>query len=314
MAACVLAAAGTGVYGWIFALFLLASLGAPGSQLGGSKAIAAWFPPGRRGAAMGVRQTGVPLGGLIAALLLPLVAVRSGWASGLTLAGTVTLGSVLAFALFYREPPRDVIPSPRPSPRHLLQDRNFLSATGYAFVFVCAQGCSTSYLALYLHEEAGMSAVRAGTYLALLQVGGVAGRIGWGAVSDRVGRRTPVMRLVGLVCVGSSAAMAFVGRGTPGAGVALLAVLLGASAMGWNGLHLTYITESVGLGGAATGIGASLTIAFVGAFLAPPLFGLAADLTGSYRYSWLALAAWAAVGTAMALLVREPRRGAGENK
>ena len=129
-----------------------------------------------------------------------------------------------------------------------------------------------------------------------------------------MGRKRPVMRHVGMVCDGTSAAMVLVARCQPGEGMALLAVLLGASAMGWNGLHLTYITESVGLGGAATGIGASLTIAFVGAFLAPPLFGLAADLTGSYRYSWLALAAWAAVGTAMALLVREPRRGAGENK
>jgi sugar phosphate permease len=48
-------------------LFLLASIGAASSAPGGSKAIAAWFPSSRRGGAMGIRQTGVTIGGLAAA-------------------------------------------------------------------------------------------------------------------------------------------------------------------------------------------------------------------------------------------------------
>jgi cyanate permease len=52
-------------------------------------------------------------------------------------------------------------------------------------------------------------------------------------------------------------------------------------------------------------MGLSLTIAFAGMFLVPPLFGLVADLTGSYAVSRLALAGWVALGTALGLLVRE---------
>ena len=32
----------------------------------GSKAIVKWFPPQRRGLAMGIRQTGIPIGGALA--------------------------------------------------------------------------------------------------------------------------------------------------------------------------------------------------------------------------------------------------------
>jgi dipeptide/tripeptide permease len=54
---------------------------------------------------MGVRQTGVTIGGLLAAFLLPPVAVRFGWEAGLGLGAGVTLLTVLLFALFYRELP-----------------------------------------------------------------------------------------------------------------------------------------------------------------------------------------------------------------
>src|SRR5439155_26212244 len=41
---------------------------------GGPKTIIHWFAPNRRGTALGIRQTGVPLGGVVASLLLPGIA------------------------------------------------------------------------------------------------------------------------------------------------------------------------------------------------------------------------------------------------
>lgn len=296
-------------------LFLLASIGAASSAPGGSKAIAAWFPSSRRGGAMGIRQTGVTIGGLAAAFLLPPVAVRFGWEAALGLGAGVTLVTVLLFALFYRELPEVVDKSadsypPRVLLGSIVRDRGFLATTGYAFVLMGVQGSAASYLTLSLHEEVGLSVVAAGAFLAVFQVGGIAGRIGWGVVSDKIGRRGPVMLLVGLVAMGSCLAMASVGEGTVIPLVAALAFLLGLSAMGWNGLYLTRLSESVPMHAAATAMGASLTIAFVGMFLASPLFGLAADLTGSYGASWLGLAGWTVVGIALGFLAREPHEGA----
>jgi MFS family permease len=157
-----------------------------------------------------------------------------------------------------------------------------------------------------LHEEVHLSVVGAGAFLAVFQVGGIAGRIGWGVVSDRVGRRRPVLLLVGLIAMGSCLAMTFAGEETVIPLVVIFAFLLGCSAMGWNGVYLTLLSESVPIHAAATAMGASLTIAFVGMFLAAPLFGLVADLTGSYGASWLGLAGWATFGIALVLLAREP--------
>ena len=52
---------------------------------------------------------------------------------------------------------------------------------------------------------------------------------------------------------------------------------------------------------------AETIVTFVGMFAVPPVFGLIADHTGTYAWSWLALAAWAAVGVVISLAVRDSR-------
>jgi MFS transporter, ACS family, hexuronate transporter len=317
MALLVLWATQFSAFAWLLIFFLLASLGASSSAPGGSKAIAAWFPRSQRGGAMGVRQTGVTIGGLMAAFLLPPVAIGFGWGVGLQLAAGIAFFTVLCFALFYRELPTEAgeratgrATSPRVPVSSIVRNPSFLATTGYAFVLMGVQGSAASYLTLSLHEEVRLSVVAAGAFLAVFQVGGIAGRVGWGFISDRVGRRGPVMLLVGLVAMVSCLAMAFAGEKTAIPLVAILAFLLGCSAMGWNGLYLTFLSESVPIHAAATAMGASLTISFVGMFFASPLFGLVADLTGSYGASWLGLAGWITIGIALGLLAREPQESA----
>ncbi len=43
------------------------------AQPGGSKAVVKWFPSHHRGLAMGIRQTGIPIGGAVASATLPLL-------------------------------------------------------------------------------------------------------------------------------------------------------------------------------------------------------------------------------------------------
>src|SRR5207302_5191985 len=91
-----------------------AAVGASAASPGGTRALAAWFRPGQRGTAMGIRQTGVTVAGVVAALLLPPIAVALSWrAAFLTVAGLALL-SIAAFALFYREPA--AVPGPAGAP------------------------------------------------------------------------------------------------------------------------------------------------------------------------------------------------------
>src|SRR5215470_10207168 len=64
-----LAIARSGGFWGLVASCLVLGLGNGVQNPAGSAAIMRWFPPRQRGAAMGIRQTGVPLGGMLAASL-----------------------------------------------------------------------------------------------------------------------------------------------------------------------------------------------------------------------------------------------------
>src|SRR5207247_267351 len=69
------------------------------------RAVVEWFPPRERGIAMGVKQTGLTLGGLAAALTLPLIARAWSWRHALATAGLLSLASATLVAIFYRSQP-----------------------------------------------------------------------------------------------------------------------------------------------------------------------------------------------------------------
>src|SRR2546430_9022281 len=80
------------------ALFFIASLGAAFAATGGPKTIIRWFAPNRRGTALGIRQTGVPLGGVVASVLLPAIAVAGDWRLATR---CVAIAAVLVAILFW---------------------------------------------------------------------------------------------------------------------------------------------------------------------------------------------------------------------
>jgi len=307
MAAFLLIAAQMSDFRGLFTALLLASLGAAASSPGGTKVVAAWFRVRQRGLALGVRQTGVTLAGVTAAVLLPPVVVRYGWPAAFRLVAVMALGATVAFVLLYREPAAEAPTGVTWSDlRLLLGNQTFLRATAYAWVFMGALASAVGYLGLSVHEGSGLSAVEAGRVLAVLQLGGIAGRIGWGALSDRMQRRVPAMILAGVLAAISSAAMALAHGHRDIVLLGVLAFLLGSSVMGWNALYITLASEAVPARAAASALGAGFTVSFTGMFIVAPIFGFLADLTGGYVLPWSALALWCAIGTAVGLGLREP--------
>lgn len=296
----------------LFWALVPAAVGAAAATPGGTRALTAWFEPRVRATAMGIRQTGVTVAGVVAAVLLPPVAVALGWrAAFLTVAGLSLLG-ILAFALLYRDPQVERRPArSRIDLAGLVRSPVWLAATAYGWVFMGALGCAVAYLAVSLHEDAGLHPVHAGLVLAVLQVGGIAGRLGWGLLSDLTGSRGLAMTLSAGVAVVACASMAAFGHGgAPIPALGAVAFLLGLSCLGWNALYITLSAEAVPLRSAASAVGAGATITFGGLLAIPPVFGMIADATGSYAWSWLALAVWALLGTLLGLAVRD-RRPAG---
>ncbi|MCM2252566.1 MAG: MFS transporter, partial [Ramlibacter sp.] len=170
-----------------------------------------------------------------------------------------------------------------------------------SFLFSAVQVSVTAYMVTYLHESLGMTLLAAGAALSVSQLAGVVGRIGWGAVADRgLGPRHTLMLLAVLMVVGS-VLTALLQAGWPTALIWAIVALLGASAIGWNGVYLATVARQAPPGQAGAATGATLLFTFMGVVCGSPAFGALAGATGSYRVAVAALALPAAV--ALGLLI-----------
>ena len=284
---------------------------------GASKAIMDWFPVGARATAMGVKQTGYPVAGILMASTLPVLALAMGWRAAIALVGTLIVAGGIAAAALYREPPQAMRvaergPSMRAGLREVIRNRNLWVLGAVATLLVTAQLALVAYLALYFSEivlvplfpNEHTRIVAAGGFLALCQAGGVAGRVLWGLASDRMlrGRRMPLLALIGAVAGLMALLMGYLAPGFPLWLVSVQVFVYGATALGWNGLYHALIVETAGRKHAAMGVGLCMTLSQAGTVGGPPLFGLVVDLTGSYQTAWLALCCLSVGGALVAAL------------
>ena len=282
-------------YGPFLALLVLGGFGFSVLNPATGRAVVEWFPPRERGVAMGVKQTGLTLGGLAAALVLPPIARATSWHRALTAAGLVSLASAILVAIFYRS--RSVHQSGGPAERPRLSELGeFLQRPPILVVFGCglalslAQSSLMAYFVLYAKDSFDVSAVRAAQFLAIAQIGGTVSRVLWGVVSDRSfgGRRRP-----GVVASAAIVAVAYatlaLGSVLPTWLVYPLAFVAGAGAFGWVGLYFALVAEIGGPRHAGLLTGAATACSWSGTLIGPPVFGLVLEATGGYATSWLIL-------------------------
>ncbi|HEY3122217.1 MAG TPA: MFS transporter [Vicinamibacteria bacterium] len=279
-----------------------------------TQAVVMWFPLRERATVMGVKQTAVSLGGVVAAATLPGVAKAWGWRYGfLALGLTAVTVAVVAF-LLYRDPPRpasgaaSAAGDATPLAAIVRNRQIWLVAMG-AFFLNWVELATIGHFVLYLTKALLLPAVAAGSLLAIAEVAGAVARPASGWASDRLfgGRRKPVFMFFGFLSALMCLVLAAAG---PQLGRLLYPVifLLGIGAIGFGGVYLTLLSELGGRRGAAKAAGLGSTIAIGGSILGPPSFGHIVDVTGSYRLAWLSLAVAGALSALMVLLVDESRR------
>jgi sugar phosphate permease len=244
-----------------------------------------------------LKQTGVPLGGVLAGALVPPLLLWGGTRSALLATAAANLACVVL-----AQPLRTALDQDR-QPRHslaftslarpmrlVLADRSLRRLAAFSFVFSAVQLCLAGYIVTYLHAALGYSLVAAGVALATAQVGGVIGRVLWGYIADRwLDARRMLATLAALMALCSAAAAAL-DASVPLPLVLLLMAAFGASATGWNGVYLAEVARLAPAGMASAATGGSLAVTFLGVVLGPTLFGGVAGLFDSYRVAFLALA------------------------
>ncbi len=284
-------------------LVLAGAAGASSTPAGGRLVLLA-FPRNRRGVALGIRQTGIPAAGLLAALLLPWIAHFASWRWALAVAGCITALTALPL-LSLRAEPRP----PRPVQRlpHVSRNRNLLLLTVWGCLIVTGQYALVAFLALDLNQNAGLTLAEGSILLAIANVAGIIGRVAWGLFSDRApgsNRKSSLLTINAVGLIGALLLFA-VPRSVPIELTAGIVAFAGLGLIGYQGLWVTMVTEVAGPAqvGAATGF----AITFVSCAIAasPPLYGLVADQAGTYRAIWIVLAAILAVALIPAMLVQE---------
>ena len=297
--------------GFVSALIALFGVGIGGAfpTPAGSKAVMGWFPLDQRGMAMGVRQTGIPLGGALAAALLPMLALVVGWRLAVAIGGLGCFASALLCRLAYRNP----IVAPRATlherlPRfadYLTRDIVLLGVSG-AFATL-GQFTLVTYLALYLKETQGIAVTTSATLLVFAQVAGAAGRVLWGVASDRLfaGRRHPALVLPIALSSAGALALGWLPQATPLWLIGALVVMHAFCALGWHGNWIALVSEIAGPERQGRTIGVAMTIMYVGIILLPPLFGLVVDYSHSWQGAWTGLAAILVLATLLLAPVDE---------
>jgi len=261
-----------------------------------------------------IKQTGVPLGGVLAGAVVPPIVVASGVATALwSLCVACVIVAAVAGLIRRqldadRQPGRPISLAGFAQPLKLVAGHPELRRlSAVSFVFSTMQMCLAAYLVTYLNAGLGYTLVLAGLALSASQLGGVVGRIIWGWLADRwisPARMLAVLALLMGACAIATAAL------RPGTSLVVLVGLLtlfGASATGWNGVYLAEVARRAPPGRAGEATGGSLAFTFMGSVLGPIPFGMVAAAAGTFAASYL-LMALPALGCAWWLVVRKPAR------
>lgn len=254
-------------------------------------------PPERMSFVFSIKQTGVPLGGALAGIAVPVMADLAGW----QIAFLAVAGATLACAVGVQplRTPLDIDRNPASrislggglvTPlRLILNHRSLTILASISFLFAITQLSLTAYLATYLHDDLGMGLVTAGMILAVTQGAGVIARPIWGYLADHfTGSIRMLSFLSGTIVL---CALAFLYLGPTSSSTVLLIVLaiFGSCAIGWNGVFLAEVARQAPKGQAGLATGGVLSLTYLGIVVGPPLFGVLATAFGSYGLAYVAL-------------------------
>ena len=248
-----------------------------------------------------VKQTGVPLGFAVAGIVMPLLLGEVGWQGAALAAGAAM--TLAAIALEPLRPGLDVkVPLSGPSPG-VWRSVRFVMAHGQlrvlgwsALVYVIAQHTFTFYLVTYLYQHCGLSIARAGFLLFVSQMVGTGVRLVLGGLGDRV-PRILLLAGVGVAMALGAIATGLLAADSPPWLIAGVVVAYGAVAISWNGVSMAEFAHLSPPGQAAAVSAVQTALAFSGAVIGPPIFGLIA-VVADYRTAFFIVATCVMVAAA----------------
>lgn len=264
-----------------------------------------FMPPAHRGLVFSLKQTGVPLGGMIAGALAPTATLALGWQGAFW-----SLALVAVVGAFTLQPQRAgwdddrntgglSLISPLVDLRLIWSQPSLRLVSLAGFCFAAVQLSLSVFTVTLLVEELDVGLVQAGLAMAAVQVAGAFGRILWGWFADRLGNGLRALMIAATVTtIGALATAAM----TPAWPLWLATAVLctfSVSGLGWNGVYLAEVARLAPRGDVARASGGSLFFTFAGVLLGPPAFSLVRLALDSYTLAFAVLAVVAVIGGAL---------------
>jgi sugar phosphate permease len=254
-------------------------------------------PAARLSTVFSIKQTGVPLGGAIAGLLVPPQEVAFGWTWAIL---SISAGCVVMLLLAQslsaeldtdrsNHTQHSFAASIFNPVRLVVSDRALLNLAACSFVFSGVQLALSSYLSTYLNLDLGWTLLAAGVAVSVVQVAGMAGRIVWGIIADAGLGAHRTLTLLAVLMGAGCIATALFSNDSHRFWVFAVLIAFGASAVGWNGVFLAEVARLAPPGKAAQATGGTLAFTYLGVVFWLPVFGFIANAAGGHHISYLSL-------------------------
>ncbi|WP_142322953.1 MFS transporter [Bacillus paramycoides] len=280
-------------------LFVLLFVGAfySVSQPGGSKVIIKWFSKENRGLAMGIRQAGIPIGGMLAGVLIPFLTIKYNVAYAINIIACICIIGGFLFFIFYKEPyVQEKVKEERIKLSFWMQLKAVMCKKELYPIYITGicmislQMVLVGHFIKFLVMEQSITPILAGKVFSIVFFSGMIGRVVLAAVSDLLYKGNRSTPLFIVVCISIGFILMFViSIHTITIGVLYgVSALLGFFSIGWFSLFMVEVAESASEESVGMTVSFALTLNQIAIIVAPVLFGYIVDEKG-YTYAWLCI-------------------------
>ncbi|WP_211251627.1 MFS transporter [Andreprevotia chitinilytica] len=260
-------------------------VGLLGGSVNGSsgRAVMGWFQEGERGLAMSIRQTAVPTGGGIGALLLPALAAWHGFTAVYgVLALLCAVTALFAWRWLHEPPVAEVSAAPASAATPVaggpLRDAHVWRVALGIGVLCAPQIAVLTFASVFLHDFSHVGLVAISATLAAVQVGAAIMRVWSGRWTDRNRNRRAYMRtcsVLSAILFAVLTGLVMIAANAPGWHAVITPIIIailisgGICASAWHGVAFTELATLAGASRAGTALGLGNTCAFITLFLTP---------------------------------------------
>lgn len=285
--------------------------------------VSLWFAR-RQGLALGAATLGISLGTAVIPLIITCLISAFGWRMSILIAGIAVAVICIPAALLMRRPHTGELQAAAPlnevntsnempaaqgpaglSLSDALGTHQFWMLFSVFLFFLLGLGLVIVHIVPYA-VDSGISPVQAATLLTIIGMAGIAGRLGSGIISDRIGVK-PVVLFCQLALASLTLWIAF-SRNT--ATFYTFAAIFGIVYSGFAVMLVRIARQIFGDRALGSVFGALMVADGIGTGAGPWLAGYIFDVTGSYQASFIAVSAGLVVAVILTIIIKPAFRKA----